>query len=127
VLSDLLFDSMQTKYKRMIKGLIQKESALKKSYPIDQWALYILKCNDGTFYTGITNDIDRRMQMHSKGTASKYTRSRVPVKLIYTESCTNRASALIREYEIKSLSRKAKEKLVKTKKTSQTRKKSGGN
>jgi predicted GIY-YIG superfamily endonuclease len=73
------------------------------------WLLYILKCKDGTLYTGITNDLSRRVQQHNEGTASRYTRGRKPVKVIYQEQCRSRSSALKKEYRIKSLSRQEKE------------------
>ncbi len=74
-----------------------------------RWYLYLLECNDGTLYTGITTDIARRLSEHNLGSASRYTRSRLPVKLIYQERCLNKSNALKKEYEIKSLSRKEKE------------------
>jgi predicted GIY-YIG superfamily endonuclease len=74
-----------------------------------RWHLYILKCSDNTFYTGITNDLQRRLVMHNSGKASRYTRSRLPVILIYQERCQNRSSALKKECRMKSLSRKEKE------------------
>ena len=76
------------------------------------WFVYILECNDGSFYTGITNDIERRQQQHNDGTASRYTRSRRPVMLRYQEVCESRSQALIRECSLRLLSRKEKEDLV---------------
>jgi len=73
------------------------------------WYLYILQCRDRTLYTGVTTDVDRRLEMHRKGTASKYTRSRLPVKLVHQEVCTGRADALRKEHAIKMLSRAEKE------------------
>ncbi len=70
--------------------------------------LYILKCRDGTLYTGITNDLPRRITQHNNGTASRYTRSRLPVRLMFNEPCRNRSQALIKEYAVKQLSRKEK-------------------
>jgi UV DNA damage endonuclease len=84
---------------------------LKKS-----WYLYILKCNDSTLYTGITNDLSRRLVQHNSGTASRYTRSRLPVSLVYQEPCRGRSSALRKEYRMKQLSRKEKEEYIKEKK-----------
>jgi putative endonuclease len=69
------------------------------------WFLYILKCSDTTFYSGITNDLKRRIEMHNAGNASHYTRSRRPVKLMYYERCRNKSSALKKEYAIKALTR----------------------
>ena len=73
------------------------------------WLLYVLKCRDNTLYTGITLDVARRIQQHNSGTASRYTRSRLPVKLIFSEPCRNRSQALKKEYAMKRLSRKKKE------------------
>ena len=73
------------------------------------WLLYVLKCRDNTLYTGITSDVSRRVQQHNRGTASRYTRSRLPVMLIFSEPCRNRSQALKKEYAMKRLSRKKKE------------------
>ena len=74
-----------------------------------RWCLYVVKCGDGTFYTGITNDLRRRIEQHNGGTASRYTRSRLPVELVYREPCRDKSSALKKECRMKSLSRKEKE------------------
>lgn len=74
--------------------------------------LYILECSDGTFYTGITNDMDRRFSQHNTGKAARYTRGRRPVRLRYYEHCTTRSRALVREAEIKRLTRAAKYRLM---------------
>jgi putative endonuclease len=76
------------------------------------WYVYILKCNDGTLYTGITNDLGKRVSSHNKGTGAKYTKTRTPVELVYHEEATNRSEASKREYQIKKLSRIAKENLI---------------
>lgn len=76
------------------------------------WYVYILKCNDGTLYTGITNNLDKRVSSHNKGTGAKYTKTRLPVKLVYHEEATDRSEASKREYQIKKLSRLAKENLI---------------
>lgn len=76
------------------------------------WILYILRCEDGSFYTGITNDLERRLNQHRDGRASRYTRSRRPVKIVYSESCKSRSHALKRESAVKLLSRKEKETLI---------------
>jgi putative endonuclease len=73
------------------------------------WRLYILRCGDDTLYTGITNDLLRRLVQHNSGKASRYTRSRLPVSLVHQESCQDRSSALKKEYRMKSLSRKEKD------------------
>lgn len=79
---------------------------------MSDYSVYILECSDKSFYCGITTDIDRRVKMHNKGKASKCTRARLPVKLIYIENGYSKSSALKREYEIKQLTRAQKEKLV---------------
>jgi len=76
------------------------------------WTVYILRCGDGTLYTGITNDLDRRMAEHDAGTGAKYTKGRSPFQLLYQEACQGRGPASKREIEIKSLDRKAKLSLV---------------
>ena len=73
------------------------------------WYLYILRCGDQTLYTGVTTDVRRRLEMHQKGTASKFTRSRLPVRLVHLEVCGGRSEALKRERAVKKLSRSEKE------------------
>lgn len=69
---------------------------------------YILKCADGTLYTGWTNDLDRRLAVHNAGKGGKYTRSRRPVSLIYYETYDTKGEAMRREWAIKQLSREEK-------------------
>jgi predicted GIY-YIG superfamily endonuclease len=78
----------------------------------ERWFVYILRCADDSLYTGITKDVDRRLKQHNAGTASRYTRSRLPVALEYQEEQPNQSMALKRELAIKALSRKAKELLI---------------
>lgn len=73
---------------------------------------YILKCSDGSLYTGWTNHLERRVEAHQSGRGSKYTRSRRPVKLVYWESFSTKAEAMGREAAIKRLSRKDKLALI---------------
>ncbi len=73
---------------------------------------YILQCSDGTYYCGWTNDLDKRLKAHNDGTASKYTRVRRPVQLVYYESFDTKQEAMSREYHIKQLTRKEKEALI---------------
>ena len=87
----------------------------KKEVIQEPWFLYIIRCIDKTLYTGITKDLDRRFKMHNDGKASRYTRTRRPVKLVYKESCSSRVQALVRECKIKAFSKEKKERLVKTK------------
>ncbi len=74
--------------------------------------IYIIECSDGSWYTGYTTDIARRVAEHNRGEGAKYTRGRTPVKLIYQESFSSRSSAQKREYEIKKLPRAKKEELL---------------
>ena len=73
---------------------------------------YMLQCSDGTYYTGWTNDLDRRVRTHNEGKGGKYTRSRRPVKLVYYEEHETKQDAMRREWEIKQLDREEKEELV---------------
>ena len=75
--------------------------------------VYIIECSDGTFYTGWTNNLEKRIDMHSKGTGAKYTKGRGPVKLIYHEEFEDKKDAMKREYEIKKLTREGKMLLIK--------------
>ena len=74
--------------------------------------VYILKCSDGTFYTGWTNDIKKRVCVHNKGKGSKYTKTRLPVKLVYWECYETKTEAMRREWQIKQLSRRQKKMLI---------------
>lgn len=76
------------------------------------WFLYLLECRDGTLYTGVTTDLARRFRQHQQGKASRYTRSRLPVVLVYQEPCRDRSTALRRELAVKKLDRVAKLGLV---------------
>lgn len=77
------------------------------------WHTYIIECKDGKLYTGITNNIEKRIKAHNSGTGCKFTKYRVPVKLVYREDCLNRPKALIREAQIKRLPREKKLELIK--------------
>jgi putative endonuclease len=74
--------------------------------------VYVLECADGTLYTGYTTDVERRVAEHDAGDGAKYTRGRTPVEVVLTESFDSRAAALRREHEVKALSRRAKERLI---------------
>ncbi|MDA8354187.1 MAG: GIY-YIG nuclease family protein [Firmicutes bacterium] len=73
-----------------------------------EYVLYILECADGTLYTGITNHLSKRIQQHERGNGAKYTRGRGPFSLVWTEEGLTRSEALVREREIKKLSRRQK-------------------
>lgn len=74
--------------------------------------VYVVRCADGTYYTGYTVDVEERVALHNDGDGAKYTRGRTPVTLVHTESYATRSAALSREHEIKQLSRRKKEALV---------------
>jgi putative endonuclease len=74
--------------------------------------VYILECSDKTFYTGWTNNLDKRMNAHIQGKASKYTRARLPVRVVYLEKHDDKISAQKREYEIKRMTRAQKIELI---------------
>lgn len=74
--------------------------------------VYILSCGDGSLYTGITTDPERRLKEHQSGKGAKYTRSHLPVTLVYREKQPDKSSALRRELEIKALPREKKQKLI---------------
>jgi len=76
------------------------------------WVVYLLRCRDGSLYTGITNDLSRRLAAHRAGKASAYTRARRPLRLVYREAARDRSAALRREAAIKRLTRKAKLELI---------------
>jgi predicted GIY-YIG superfamily endonuclease len=95
---------MEANYLRMIKRM--------KSYGKKEWSVYILRCGDGSLYTGIAKNVTARLAQHCNGRGAAYTRSHQPVKLIYQEQKYTRSGALIREAQVKRLSRSLKEKLL---------------
>ena len=76
------------------------------------WHVYILRCADGTLYTGAAVDVAARTATHNKGKGARYTRGRLPVRLVYQEPCADRGTALRREHAIKKLSRENKRRLI---------------
>lgn len=89
----------------------QKSKVESRKSP-DFWYVYILRCRDGSLYTGITTDLARRCEQHNSGRGARYTRGRAPVHVEYQEQLPTHSLALKREAEIKALSRKAKELLI---------------
>jgi len=79
------------------------------------WVVYMLLLNNNTLYTGITNNLTRRLAQHTNKKGSKYVRAHLPLKLVYTEAVPNRSIAIKREYEIKQLTKKQKIKLIRRK------------
>ena len=75
------------------------------------WYVYMLRCGDGSLYTGITDDVEKRLAAHRAGKGAKYTRGRGPLELAYTEEQPDKSAALRRELDIKKLTRKEKQKL----------------
>lgn len=83
-----------------------KRAKARPSSPVERtWIVYILECRDRSLYTGITNDMERRLAQHQAGAGAKYTAPRRPVRLRYTEPCDTKSAALTREAALKSLSR----------------------
>lgn len=80
---------------------------------MNEFIVYILRCGDNSLYTGYTNDLERRLKKHRAGKGAKYTRGRLPLKLVYQESYSTKGEALKREIEIKGFSKSKKEKLIK--------------
>lgn len=76
------------------------------------WYLYILRCGDGTLYTGITTDVEKRLEVHRSGKGAKYTRGRAPLELVYREVCGSHSDALKREMAVKKLTRIQKEAII---------------
>lgn len=103
---------MHKKYKRMINMMLEREELSKKIKTKENWSLYILRCSDGSLYTGITKDLERRLKMHNDGKASRYTRTRRPVELAYQENCGTHAQALVRECKIKTFPKEKKQGLI---------------
>ena len=105
---------MHPKYKRMLKVMQERERRRRFKEAGSRWFVYILQCQDGSLYTGITKDLERRLKMHNEGKASRYTRTRRPVVLRYKEECFSRTQALVRECAVKALPREKKEALLAT-------------
>ena len=78
------------------------------------WYLYILRCADDSLYTGITNDVEKRLEAHRAGKGAKYTRGRGPLELVYQEECGTHSGALKREAQIKAMPREKKLELVRS-------------
>ena len=96
---------------------VSDNTAVEKSRTKKRWTVYILRCADGSLYTGITRDLERRVVEHNSHAllAARYTRSRRPVVVVYREPAATRSAAARREYQIKQMVRAEKEKLVESK------------
>jgi putative endonuclease len=102
---------VKQKYERMLEGMQknQKKAGKKRA---EKWFLYMLKCSDATLYTGVAKDIEKRFKVHSSGKGARYTRARLPLEIVYRETCKSRTDALVREFKIKKLNPKHKRTLV---------------
>ena len=78
----------------------------------EKWFLYILKCNDLSLYTGIAKNVQKRFAIHSKGKGARYTKTRLPIELVYQERCKTRTEALVRECVVKALPKRKKLELI---------------
>ncbi len=96
---------MKPKYIRMLRGM--------KAAGEREWTVYVLRCGDGSLYTGIAKDVDLRLKQHTAGKGAAYTRTHLPVELVYKEASFTRSEALVREAAIKRLKRPRKEALLK--------------
>lgn len=94
---------VEENYKRMLAGMQRKEKEAGKKRR-EKWFLYMLRCGDQSLYTGIAKDIDARFKVHTSGKGARYTRTRLPLEIVYRETCKSRTEALVREIEIKRLS-----------------------
>ncbi len=95
---------METKYLRMIQGMKRKGRK--------EWTVYILRCGDGSLYTGIAKDVKARIKQHCEGRGAAYTRTRLPVELLYQQEGLTHSDALIREAQIKAMPRSRKEEII---------------
>jgi predicted GIY-YIG superfamily endonuclease len=101
---------MEAKYLKMIQGM--------KTQGGKDWTVYILRCGDGSLYTGIAKDVRARVKQHGEGRGATYTRTRLPVTLLYQQESLTHSEALIREAQIKALPRAKKEDIILKEKTS---------
>ena len=76
--------------------------------------VYIARCSDETLYTGWTTNVEKREKVHNSGKGAKYTRSRLPIKIVYVEECDSKIEALRREYQVKKMTKNQKENLIRT-------------
>ena len=96
--------NVETKYLRMIQGMKRRGRK--------DWTVYILRCGDGSLYTGIAKDVKARVKQGSEGRGSAYTRSHLPVTLLYQQDGLTHSKALIREAQIKAMPRSKKEEII---------------
>ncbi len=96
--------NMETKYLRMIRRM--------KGGGRKDWTVYILRCGDGSLYTGIAKDVQARVKQHSEGRGAAYTRTHLPVTLLYQQGGLTHSKALVREAQIKAMPRSKKEEMI---------------
>ncbi len=96
--------NVETKYLRMIQRMKRRGRK--------DWAVYILRCRDGSLYTGIAKNVQARVRQHSEGRGAAYTRTRLPVQLLYQQEGLTHSKALIREAQIKAMPRSKKEEII---------------
>ena len=96
--------NVESKYLRMIRGM--------KKRGRKDWTVYILRCGDGSLYTGIAKDVPVRVRQHREGRGATYTRTRLPVRLLYQQGGLTHSKALIREAQIKAMPRSKKEEII---------------
>ena len=96
--------NVETKYRKIIQGM--------KKRGRKDWTVYILRCGDGSLYTGIAKDVQARVKQHREGRGATYTRTRLPVTLLYQQKGLTHSKALVREAQIKALSRSKKEEII---------------
>lgn len=101
-----------TKFANEASKFVPSEARGIKICKMSNWTLYIVECKDGSLYTGITTNLEKRIRRHNEGRTTKYTRGRKPVKLVYSKFFDSESSARKKEIEIKKLSRKDKLKLI---------------
>jgi putative endonuclease len=80
-------------------------------HPDSTWFVYMVQCADGSFYTGVSTDVPKRVSTHNSGKGAKYTHARLPVVLVYSEKCANHGAALQREWIMKKLNHQDKQQL----------------
>lgn len=96
----------------MLKGMEAREKEEGIAEGTEEWSVYILRCGDESLYTGIAKDVAKRLKQHSDGKGARYTRTRLPLSVVYQESCSSRTRALVREYELKKLPRAKKLEII---------------
>lgn len=92
--------------------LLTQERGKGVSYDIDMYFVYMLLCEDGSYYTGITNNLEKRFKNHVSGKGARYTKIHKPVKIIYQQEFATKSEALKREWKLKKLTRIQKEELI---------------